>query len=126
METVMTVKEIKHRLSELLERAARGERVVIHQQGKPPLALTRLDTLQQDEEPSARSPAARRQRLEHAAAKLGPRFRLSPQQQKRLTVLGQKNKQGTLTEEEQAELEQLLHTLEEISRQRAQALGELM
>jgi prevent-host-death family protein len=29
METVVTLKEMKHRLSELLERAAQGERVVI-------------------------------------------------------------------------------------------------
>jgi prevent-host-death family protein len=126
METVVTLKEMKHRLSELLERAAQGERVVIHQQGKPPLALMRVDALQQDGEPPVQSPATKRQLLERAAAKLGPRFHLPPTQRKRLAMLGQKNKRGTLTEEERAELEQLLRTLEEISRQRAQALSKLL
>lgn len=67
-----------------------------------------------------------RQLLERAAAKLGPRFRLPPTQRKRLVMLGQKNKRSTLTEEERAELKQLLRTLEEISRQRAQALSKLL
>ena len=126
METIVTLRELKHRLSEWLERAACGERVVIHQQGKPALALTRVEALQAEGEPSVPSSTTTQQRLERAAVKLGPRFRLSPKQQKRLALLGQKNKQGVLTEEERAELEQLLHTLEVIARQRAQALSALM
>ena len=126
METIVTLQELKHHLSEWLERAACGERVAIHQRGKPALALTRVEALQTAGDPSAPSPMPTRQRLESAAVKLGARLRLAPQQQKRLTLLGHKNKQGILTEEERAELEHLLHVLEEISRQRAQALSELV
>jgi hypothetical protein len=63
--------------------------------------------------------------LERAAGKLRKRFQLSPTQQRRIEILGQKSKQGTLTEAERTELFQLLHTLEELSRQKAQALAEL-
>ena len=98
--------------------------VIPCQRGKPPLALTRLDDLPGKAALPSQVPATKKQRLEHAAAKLGNRFRLSPTKQRRLEALGQKNKQGTLTEGERAELFQLLHQLEELSRQRAQALDE--
>lgn len=123
MDTVVTVKDVKHRLSELLERAAQGDRVIIRQRGKPSLALTRLDTA--EEELTLQTRETRQQRIQRAAAQLGKHLRLSPQQQRRLEELGQKNKRSMLTEEERTELLQLLHTLEEISRQRAQALDEL-
>jgi prevent-host-death family protein len=103
MDTVVTVKDVKQRLSELLERAAQGERVIIHQRGKPLLALTRLDAMAEKEAAPSQEPETREQRLERVAAKLGRRFRLSPTQQRRLEALGQKNKQGTLTEMERAD-----------------------
>jgi len=125
MDTIVTVKDMQQRLSELLQRAAQGERVIIRQRGKPSLALIKLN--EADEQTTLPGPETdtKGQRLERAAGKLGKRFRLSSAQQRRLESLGQKNKQGTLTEAERAELFQLLHTLEELSRQKAQALAEL-
>jgi len=125
MDTIVTVKDIQQRLSELLQRAAQGERVIIRQRGKPSLALIKLH--EADEQTTLPGPETdtKGQRLERAAGKLGKRFRLSSAQQRRLESLGQKNKQGTLTEAERSELCQLLHTLEELSRQKAQALAEL-
>ncbi|MBI3328337.1 MAG: type II toxin-antitoxin system prevent-host-death family antitoxin [Nitrospinae bacterium] len=124
MDTVVTVKDVQQRLNELLERAFQGERVIIRQRGKPPLALTRLDASAEKASLPSHVPETKKQRLVRAAAKLGNRFRLSSTQQRRLEALGQKNKQGTLTEGERAELFHLLHQLEELSRQRAQALDE--
>jgi prevent-host-death family protein len=125
MDTIVTVKDMQQRLSELLQRAAQGERVIIRQRGKPSLALIKLN--EADEQTTLPGPETdtKGQRLERAAGKLGKRFRLSSAQQRRLESLGQKNKQGTLTEAERTELFQLLHTLEELSRQKAQALAEL-
>jgi prevent-host-death family protein len=125
MDTVVTMKDIKNRLSELLARATQGERVIIRQRGKPSLALTRIDEAAVNGELPSQEPKTRQQLLERAAKRLGKRFQLAPQQQRRLEVLGEKNKQGILTEEERAELLQLLHKLEEMTRQRAQVLGEL-
>jgi prevent-host-death family protein len=124
MDTIVTVRDVKSRVSELLERASQGERVIIRQRGKPTLALTRLDESAENAELPSQVTETKRRHLERAAVKLGNRFRLSPKQQRRLEVLGQKNKQGTLTDAERAELFQLLHKLEEMSRQRAQALDE--
>jgi prevent-host-death family protein len=125
MDTIVTVKDMQQRLSELLQRAAQGERVIIRQRGKPSLALIKLN--EADEQTTLPGPEidTKGQRLERAAGKLGQRFRLSSAQQRRLESLGQKNKQDTLTEAERTELFQLLHTLEELSRQKAQALAEL-
>jgi prevent-host-death family protein len=125
MDTIVTVKDMQQRLSELLQRAAQGERVIIRQRGKPSLALIKLN--EADEQTTLPGPEidTKGQRLERAAGKLGKRFRLSSAQQRRLESLGQKNKQDTLTEAERTELFQLLHTLEELSRQKAQALAEL-
>jgi prevent-host-death family protein len=125
MDTIVTVKDMRQRLSELLQRVAQGDRVIIRQRGKPSLALIKLN--EADEQTTLPGPetATKGQRLERAAEKLGKRFRLSPAQQRRLESLGQKNKQGTLTEAERTELFQLLHALEELSRQKAQALAEL-
>jgi len=127
MDTIVTVKDMQQRLRELLQRAAQGERVIIRQRGKPSLALIKLN--EADEQTTLPRPETdtTRQRLERAAGKLGKRFRLSSAQQRRLESLGQKNKQSTLTETEaeRSELFQLLHTLEELSRQKAQALAEL-
>ncbi len=126
MDTVVTLTDMKNRMTELLERAVQGDRVIIRQRGKPPLALMRLDESADNGQPTSDTPETQQQRLERAAARLGNRFRLSPKQQRRLEVLGQKNKQGALTEAERAELLELLHKLEEKSRQRAKALGELL
>jgi prevent-host-death family protein len=125
MDTIVTVKDMPQRLSELLQRVAQGDRVIIRQRGKPSLALIKLN--EADEQTTLPGPetAIKGQRLRRAAGKLGKRFRLSPAQQRRLESLGQKNKQGTLTEAERTELFQLLHALEELSRQKAQALAEL-
>jgi prevent-host-death family protein len=125
MDTIVTVQDMQQRLSELLQRAAQGERVIIRQQGKPSLALMRLNESDELTTLPGQEIDTRRQHLERAAGKLRQRFRLSPAQQRRLEILGQKNKQGTLTEAERTELFQLLHTLEELSRQKAQALAEL-
>ena len=128
MDTVVSVTDIKTHLSDVLERADSGDRVIIRRRGKPPLALIRLDA-PEDTRVSRRkksSPArpAMAQRLERASQQLGQRFRLSPRQQRRLETLGRKNKQGKLTEAECTELLQLLHRIEALSRQRAQALSE--
>jgi prevent-host-death family protein len=125
MDTIVTVKDMQQRLSELLQRAAQGERVIIRQRGKPSLALIKLN--EADEQTTLPGPETdtQGQRLERAAGKLDKRFRLSSVQQRRLESLGQKNKHGILTEAERTELCQLLHTLEELSRQKAQALAEL-
>lgn len=63
--------------------------------------------------------------LERAAAKLGNHLRLSLEQQRRLESLGKKSKQGILTEAEREELLQILHKLEEKSRERARDLGDM-
>ena len=104
MDTIVTVKDMRQRLSELLQRVAQGDRVIIRQRGKPSLALIKLN--EADERTTLPGPetATKGQRLERAAGKLGKRFRLSPAQQRRLESLGQKNKQGTLTEAERTEL----------------------
>jgi prevent-host-death family protein len=125
MDTIVTVQDMQQRLSELLQRAAQGERVIIRQQGQPSLALMKLNESDELTTLPGQETGTRRQHLERAAGKLRRRFRLSPAQQRRLESLGQKNKQGTLTEAERTELFQLLHTLEELSRQKAQALAEL-
>jgi len=125
MDTIVTVKDMQQRLSELLQRAAQGERVIIRQRGKPSLALIKLNEADAQTTLPGPETDTKGQRLERAAGKLGKRFRLSSAQQRRLESLGQKNKQGTLTETERTELFQLLHTLEELSRQKAQALAEL-
>jgi prevent-host-death family protein len=125
MDTIVTVKDMQQRLSELLQRAAQGERVIIRQQGQPSLALMKLNESDEFTTSPGQESDTQRQHLERAAGKLRKRFRLSPAQQRRLEILGQKNKQGTLTEAERTELFQLLHTLEELSRQKAQALTEL-
>jgi prevent-host-death family protein len=125
MDTIVTVKDMQQRLRELLQRAAQGERVIIRQQGKPSLALIKIDESDQQQTLPGQEIDAQRQHLERAAGKLRKRFQLSPTQQRRIEILGQKNKQGTLTEAERTELFQLLHTLEELSRQKAQALAEL-
>ena len=98
MDTIVTVKDMQQRLSELLQRAAQGERVIIRQRGKPSLALIKLN--EADEQTTLPGPEidTKGQRLERAAGKLGKRFRLSSAQQRRLESLGQKNKQDTLTE----------------------------
>jgi len=125
MDTIVTVKDMQQRLSELLQRAAQGERVIIRQRGKPSLALIKLNEADAQTTLPGPETDTKGQRLERAAGKLGKRFRLSSAQQRRLESLGQKNKQSTLTEAERSELCQLLHTLEELSRQKAQALAEL-
>ena len=124
MDTVVTLQDVKNRLGELLERAAQGERVIIRQPGKPSLALVRLEALAEDGATPLHGSETMQQRLEHAATKVGKRFRLTQKQQRQLEELGQKN--SSLTEAERAELSQLLHHLEELSRQRAQALGALL
>ena len=124
MDTIVTVKDMQQRLSELLQRAAQGERVIIRQRGKPLLALMKLNESDAQTTLPRQETATQRQHLERAAGKLSKRFRLAPAQQRRLEILGQKNKQGTLTEAERTEIVQLLHTLEELSRQKAQALAE--
>ena len=125
MDTIVTVQDMQQRLRELLQRAAQGERVIIRQPGKPSLALIKLNESEEHTTLPGPESDTQRQRLEGAAGRLGKRFRLAPAQQRRLEILGQKNKQGTLTEAERTELFQLLHTLEELSRQKAQALAEL-
>jgi len=125
MDTIVTVKDMQQRLSELLQRAAQGERVIIRQPGKPSLALMKLNESEEHTTLPRPESDTQRQHLERAAGKLGKRFRLAPAQQRRLEILGQKNKQGTLTEAERTELFELLHTLEELARQKAQALAEL-
>jgi prevent-host-death family protein len=122
MDTIVTVKDMQQRLRELLQRAAQGERVIIRQQGKPSLALIKIDESDQQQTLPGQEIDAQRQHLECVAGKLRKRFQLSPTQQRRIEILGQKSKQGTLTEAERTELFQLLHTLEELSRQKAQAL----
>ncbi len=126
MSTVVSVAAAKERFEELIERADKGDRVIIRRRGKPPLALVRLTELEADG--NAREPSAetRRQRLEWAAAKLGDRFRLSAKQERRLAALAKKNKKGTLTPEEHKELFDLLHEYERLTAERAKALGELL
>ncbi len=126
MDTIVTVKDMQQRLSELLQRAAQGERVIIRQQGKPSLALIKLSESDELTTSPEQESDTQRPHLERAAGKLRKRFRLAPAQQRRLEILGQKNKHGTLTDAERTELFQLLHTLEELSRQKAQALTELL
>jgi prevent-host-death family protein len=125
MDTIVTVKDLQQRLRELLQRATQGERVIIRQRGKPSLALIKLDESDAQKMLPGQEIDTQRQHLERAAGKLHKRFQLSPAQQRRVEILGQKNKQGTLTEAERTELFQLLHMLEELSRQKAQALAEL-
>ena len=104
MDTIVTVKDMQQRLSELLQRTAQGERVIIRQRGKPSLALIKLNEADAQTTLPGLETDTTRQRLERAAGKLDKRFRLSPAQQRRLESLGQENKQGTLTEAERTEL----------------------
>ena len=66
MDTIVTVKDMQQRLSELLQRAAQGERVIIRQRGKPSLALIKLN--EADEQTTLPGPETdtKGQRLEHA------------------------------------------------------------
>ena len=125
MDTVVTVTEMKHHMDELLERAAQGDRVLIQRRGKPPIALIRLNVPAEQGDPVPSAKETGRQRLERAAAQLGDRCRLSPEQQ-RLEALGAKSERDGLADVEREELLQLLHKLEEKSRERAKTLGEML
>lgn len=115
MDTIVTARQAKDRFPELLELAARGERVVIRQRGKPSLTLTRL------QEPHGTTG----KRLQHAMRDLNRGFELPRKEQHRLEVLARKNEQGKLTKAEQTELDGLLHRLHELSRGKAQAFAKL-
>ncbi|MCS6860805.1 MAG: type II toxin-antitoxin system prevent-host-death family antitoxin [Abditibacteriales bacterium] len=125
MSITVSAAQAKERFEELLEQAGRGDRVIIRRRGKPALALVRLTELKTNGNARGSSRETLQERLERAAKRLGNRFRLSAKQERRVAMLAKKNKKGTLTEAERAELFQLLHEMEELSRQRAKALGEL-
>jgi prevent-host-death family protein len=124
MSIVVSVSEVKSRLSELLDRAANGEEVIIEQRGKIPVALVPRTKSAADgkKSTSAETPSQRGERL---AQQLGNRHRLSPEKQARLERLAKKNQAGTLTEKERREMMRLLREYGRLTVERAQAMCEM-
>lgn len=126
MNTTVSVAEAKERFDELVERAGKGDRVIIRRRGKPSLVLARQTALESNGSKGETPLDAHRQRVQQAAKKLGNQFRLTAKQERRLAVLARKNKKGALTSEERKELFDLLHEYERLTAERAQALGALL
>jgi len=122
MSIIVSVADARSRLSELLDRAAGGEAVIIERRGKPPVALVpKKNKVGGKKPPSpAETPSQRAARL---ARRLGNRYRLSSRQQRRLQALTKKNKQGRLTPEENKELVDLLAEYDRMTLRRAEAIG---
>ena len=123
MSIIVSVSDAKSRLSELLDRAASGERVIIERHGKTPVALVPKRTRKMDRKKFPSPVETSSQRAGRLAKKLGNRYRLSPQQQRRLEALAKKNKQGTLTPEENKEMLELLAEYDRMTLLRAKAMG---
>ncbi len=125
MSVVVSVTDAKSRLSELLDRAANGEEIVIERRGKMPVALVPQTKSKMDGKKSLPTVETPSQRAARLAKKLGNRYRLSSQQQRRLEALAKKNKQGALTDTECKELFDLLAEYDRMTLLRAKAMGDM-
>ncbi|NCO36956.1 MAG: type II toxin-antitoxin system prevent-host-death family antitoxin [Armatimonadetes bacterium] len=128
MDTVVSVTDVRSKLEELLDRAARGERLIIRRRGKRSVALVPFPKERQKVGGrTARESDGPQRDLSLLSGKLGDRFSMSDREQRRLEILAKKSKcDGQLTGKETEELDQLLHRLEDLSRQKAEAIGNLL
>lgn len=106
----VNVSQLREQLPELLDRAVQDDEVcLIERNGEPYAVIV-----------SARE--WRRQTIGKRLDALGPQYRLSKEQQRRIEELLARGEEGRLTRTERRELNALLRTSEEVMLRRAEAM----
>jgi len=107
----VTVSELCEQLPELLDRTVQDDEVCLIERNGEPYAVII----------SARE--WRRQTIGNRLDALGPQYRLTKEQQRRMEELLARGNEGRLTRAERRELNALLRTSEEVMLRRAEAMG---